>query len=137
MDVDSVVDLEREVEEILVMWSSSTPVEGEILPRVPVTPSIAQGGVSSHQIRDMAGRIPSNDANVRTDEQVGELHRRREARARGTRRDIHPYSVGVRRLIRPPPPRTHGGSYVEELKASWPARYWRLKESMDMVWKRP
>ena len=136
MVADSVVDLEREVEEFLLTWSSSTPTEEGIVPRDPGTPCSAQGGDSSQQIIDMVEQLPPDDAEVRPEHRMGRRHRRGGALQRDTGRASHPYRVRERSVVRASALRAYGGSYAAELKATWPARYWKVKESMDKLWRR-
>ena len=134
MDGDSVVDLEREVEEFLLTWSSSTPTEDEMVPKDPVVPAAAHQMHTFPRTTVIAGPASSpSQAAMDTEVQRyrGALGVRHSARER------HRYRDGRRGLRRPAPLQPFHGSYVAELRATWPARYWKLKGSMDRIWKCP
>ena len=135
MDANSVVDLEREVEEFLLIWSSCTPDEEEKVRHdsgVLATPPPVN---TPPRTRVMAGRAAPSPSEVSVEHQV-----QRRPRAVGLRhigQQCEPYRVGQHHLRRPTLHRGYSGFYIAELKATWPARYWKLKGSMDRIWNRP
>ena len=124
MDSDYVVDLEREVEEFLLIWSSLTPKGNDEVGLRDSTPECAALGVdqspASEVIADRAATKPIPEAE---DHNFGRRHLCRGRRLRNTGRGCHPYRGGKRTLVSLTPSRTYKGSYVAELKATWPTRY--------------
>ena len=136
MGGDSVVDLEREVEEFLLSWSSSTPTDDDILPQDSAPPITAQREDTSNRTEVIAERVASDPSRVSMEQQGRRRDLHRSEGLRHIRRDCHPYKDGGLGRRRPTPQQTYHDSYVAELKATWPARYRKLKESMDRIWKR-
>ena len=137
MEADSVVDLESEVEELLLKWSSSTPEDEEVLPEgsgARVTVAVAD---NSPGRGDFAGRASSTPTSFAMDDQVGQREVQEGVRVRNTGGRYHPYRCGIRLRRQSPALKAIGGSYMAELKVTWPARYLKLKDTMDRIWKRP
>ena len=136
MEADSVVDLESEVEEFLLNWSSSTPEDDEVLPEGSGGPVTAPVVDNSLRRGEFAGRATSTPSRVALYDHVGQREVQ-GVRLRNTGGRYHPYRCGTRPRRRSPVLKPFGGSYMEELKVTWPARYLKLKDSMDHIWKRP
>lgn len=137
MEANSVVDLESEVEELLLAWSSSTPKDNDIRPEGSRGRGTVPAVDSPPRTGDEAKRNTSRPSVLAPTQQVGQRHLQERVRLRDTVGRCHPYGGATRLPRLPSPSKTYKGSYVAELKAIWPARYWKLKDSMDRFRKLP
>lgn len=133
MDCESEFDLEGEVLEFLLAWSSTspdvdTPRPVVLCPPLPVDRLQARFDPPCPLERGFAfAKMPCRSRGKRGSQSaVGRTYRDRDA--------FHPYYNGIRRQGSMSALAPYYSSYAAELKATARTKYLNLKEGMDRVW---